>query len=101
MRTYGNGDPQSGQAGNREFTTDVRSTAAPLYFFHATLSILLGSTHKPDRVIMHFTQDNVPDSVFEWSGLRNRDYSAFSHWSHASSQSTAPIIIPFFFPLAP
>jgi hypothetical protein len=72
-----------------------------IVFFPRQLSNLLGSTHTPDRVIKHFTQGSVPDSVFEWSGLRNRDYSAFSHWSHASSQSTAPIIIPLFFPLAP
>jgi hypothetical protein len=58
-------------------------------------------TETGNPVIKHFTQDSVPDSVFEWSGLRSRDYSAFSHWSHASSHSTAPIIIPFFFPLAP
>jgi hypothetical protein len=53
------------------------------------------------KVIMHFTQDNVPDSVFVWDVSKSRDYSAFSHWSHASSHSTAPIIILFFFPLAP
>ena len=53
------------------------------------------------RVIMHFTRDNVPDSVFAWNESRSRDYSAFSHWSHASSHFKAPIIIPFFFPLAP
>jgi hypothetical protein len=51
-------------------------------------------------MILHFTQDNVPDSVLAWDRLRSRDYSAFSRWSHVSLQSQALITIAFSFPLA-